>query len=483
MAAPADLVPGGAVPGRSRTALLVSVLVGLFATNVNFTIFNVALVDIAHSLHTDKTTLTWAITGPLLVVGVSAPLLGRLGDMRGHRRLYLAGIVGSLLCAAVTAVAWSAASLIAARLLSGVGSAALSASSWALLFRVYGPGERTKVMGWWSLVAAGSPVIGVALGGPVVQDFGWRWVFIAQVPLIIVALFWCRRTLPETDRSTGEPLDVQGALLLAAGVGALLLCINQSGQGFFSPVVAGSLAVAVVALPLFGWVEKRAVAPVLPLEWLRRREITMPCAAAFAFQFAYMGGFFMTPLFLEQGLHYSIGTTGLFQIARPLVFGVAAPVAGYVAVRTGERASAAAGAAVMVVSMLAFALLGRGSSAVLILLALAASGLANGVAQPSISALVAGAVEPARLGSASAVMQVASQVGVVAGIQVMETVQVARQHTAGVVGSYHWSYAAGALVAFGAVITSLLIRPAGGRRSWRLGRASTLGPEAAVEIG
>src|SRR6185437_7925368 len=125
-------------------------LVGLFATNVNFTIFNVALVDIAGSLHTNKTTLTWAITGPLLMVGVAAPLLGRLGDMRGHRRLYLAGITGSLICAAVTALAWNAGSLIVARLFSGVGSAALSASSWALLFRVYGPGERTKVMGWWS---------------------------------------------------------------------------------------------------------------------------------------------------------------------------------------------------------------------------------------------------------------------------------------------------------------------------------------------
>jgi MFS family permease len=127
----------------------VSVLVGLLSTNITFTIFNVALVNISRNLHTTSTTLTWAITGPLLVVGVSAPMLGRLGDLRGHRRLYLAGLVGSLTCAIATALAWNAASLIAARLLSGLGSAALTASSWALLFRVYNrPGERTKVMGW-----------------------------------------------------------------------------------------------------------------------------------------------------------------------------------------------------------------------------------------------------------------------------------------------------------------------------------------------
>jgi MFS family permease len=470
-------------PTRSRSALLVSVLVGLLATNITFTIFNVALVDIAHGLRTTPTTLTWAVTGPLLVVGVSAPMLGRLGDLRGHRRLYLWGMVGSLVCAAVTAVAWSAGSLIAARLLSGVGSAALSASSWALLFRVYGPGERTKVMGWWSLVGAGGPVIGVAIGGPVVQAFGWRWIFVAQVPLIVLALAWCTKTLPETDRIPGEPLDVRGSLLLAAGVGAVLLGINQSGRGWFSPLVLASLGVAVVAFPWFVAVERGAAAPVLPLEWLSRREITMPCLASFAMNFAYMGGFFLTPLFLEQGLHYSIGTTGFFQIARPLVFAVAAPMAGYMAVRTGERASAAAGATALVASMLVFTFLGPGSPALLIVVALGASGLANGVASPSIAALVAGAVDTNRLGSASAAMQIASQVGVVAGIQVMETVQAARQHGAGLIGSYHSAYLAGALVAMVAVVTAMFIRPASHGSGWRLGRASPLGPEAAVELG
>jgi EmrB/QacA subfamily drug resistance transporter len=468
---------------RSRSALLVSVLVGLLATNVTFTIFNVALVNIAHGLHTTKTTLTWAITGPLLVVGISAPLLGRIGDVRGHRRLYLGGMVGSLVSAAVTAVAWNAQSLIAARLFSGLGSAALSASSWALLFRRYGPGERTKVMGWWSLVGAGGPVIGVAIGGPVVQAFGWRWIFVAQVPLIVVALLWCRRTLPETERSPGEPLDVPGALTLAAGVGALLLGINQSGRGWFSPLVVTSMLVAVVAFPVFVLVERRATAPVLPLEWLARRDITMPCLASFAMNFAYMGGFFLTPLFLEQGLHYSIGTTGFFQIARPLVFAIAAPVAGYVSAVTGERASAAAGAGALVASMLVFAFLMPGSPAWLIVVALGASGLANGVASPSLAAMVAGAVDTQRLGSASATMQVASQVGVVAGIQVMETVQVARQHSAGLVGSYHSAYVVGASVALLAVVTSFLIRPAPRRSEWRLGRASPLGEVAAVELG
>lgn len=483
---------GASAPGTgSRNALLVSVLFGLLATNITFTIFNVALVDIAHNLHTTSSVLTWAITGPLLVVGVSAPVLGRTGDLHGHRRLYLAGVAGSLVCAGLTALSWNAGSLIAARLFSGIGGAAITASSWALLFRVFGPRERTKVLGWWSLVGAGGPVIGVAIGGPVVQAVGWRWIFVAQVPLILAALVVNWRRLPETERRPGEALDIPGAVLLAVGVGALLLGINRSGAGWTSPVVVGSLGAAALAFPAFALVERRASSPVFPLEWLSSRSFTLPCVAAFAINFAYMGGFFLTPLFLEQGLHYSIGAAGFFQIARPLVFAVAAPAAGYMAVRTGERAAAVAGGLVLLGSMLAFAAVGPGSSALFIVAALGASGLANGIAAPSVSAMVAGAVDPSRMGSASAAMQVASQVGVVAGIQIMETVQFSRQPFVGVVTSYQEAYLAGAVVAVVAVASALLIRsaerrrPAGRwpRRRWRLDRATTLGPEAAVELG
>jgi EmrB/QacA subfamily drug resistance transporter len=449
---------------KSRAWLLFGVLFGLFAANFTVTIFNVALVDIAKNLHTTSSTLTWAITGPLLVIGVTAPILGKLGDVFGHRRLYLAGLIGAFVCAALTIGAWNAGSLIIARLFSGLGGASLSASSWALLFRVFGPGERTKVLGWWSLVGAGSPVLGVALGGPIVDAFGWRWVFVIQVPLIAVALVVNLRLLPETDRQTGVGLDVPGAVSLAVGMGALLLAINQSSSGWTHPVVLGSVLTAAVALPLFVWVERRSASPVFPLEWLSRRQFALPCVAAFAINFAYMGGYFLTPLFLEQGLHYSIGAAGFYQIARPLVFAIAAPAAGYLALRTGERWAAVGGSVIMIVSMLGFASLHEGSSPLLIIAALGASGLANGIAAPTLSAMVANAVDVGQMGSASGGMQVASQMGIVTGIQVMETVQVAHQHSAGLVGSYQDAYLLGAAVAVVAVGSALVIQPLRRRR-------------------
>jgi EmrB/QacA subfamily drug resistance transporter len=444
--------------GRSRTRLLVCVLFGLLSTNLTFTIFNVALVDIAKNLGTTSSTLTWAITGPLLVVGASAPILGRLGDLHSHRRLYLFGLGGSLLCAILTAGAWSASALIGARLFSGLGAACLTASSWAVLFRVFPPAERTKVLGWWALVGAGGPVIGVAIGGPVVQAFGWRWIFVAQIPLIVTALVLNYRALPATERSQGEALDVPGALLLATAVAAVLYAVSQSGHGWTHSSVLGAGLIGVVAFTAFLKVERRAASPIFPLEWLSQRSVTLPCVAAFALNFAYMGGFFLTPLFLEQGLRYGVGTAGFFQIARPLVFAVAAPAAGYVAARTGERATSIAGALILTGSMLVFAVLSRGSSPLVIVAALAASGLALGLATPSISAMIANSVHVNRMGSASGAMQLSSQVGVVIGIQVMATLQLSRQHLAGVVGSFHEAYVAGALVTLVAVGSALLIR-------------------------
>jgi MFS family permease len=176
--------------------------------------------------------------------------------------------------------------------------------------------------------------------------------------------------------------------------------------------------------------------------------------------FAYMGGFFLTPLLLERGFGYGEGHAGLLQIARPLVFAIAAPAAGYLAVRTGERAASVSGAVLVVMSMVVFASLQRGSGDPLVILALGLSGLGFGVCSPSIAASVANAVEIERMGSASAALQLASQVGQVAGIQIMETIQAARQKGSGLVSSFADAYRFGAVVAAMAIIAACFVRRA-----------------------
>jgi MFS family permease len=173
-----------------------------------------------------------------------------------------------------------------------------------------------------------------------------------------------------------------------------------------------------------------------------------------------MGGFILSPILLGRMFGYGESKIGFFVLSRPLSFSIAAPVAGYLAVRVGERVSAVTGTLTVVGSMLAFATVTPKTSDLFIILALALSGVGMGMASPSISSSVANSVDEEQLGIASAAQQLVTQVGVVAGIQLMSTIQASREDTAGLVGSFRASYLVGAAVCLAGVGCALFLRSA-----------------------
>lgn len=446
---------------RFRWWVLWTVLAGLFSVNVTFTIFAVALPRIARDFATSTNTLTWVITGPLLAFGIVAPVLGKIGDLKGHRRTYLLGLAGASVFAGLSALAWSTAALIVIRALSAVVGAATGASSMALIFSEFDRDDRVKAMGWWSLVGAGGPVIGVAIGGPLIELVGWRWIFVGQIPLTIAALGLAFAVLKETPVGGRHRLDWAGAATLAVGVTSLLFALNRGPEwGWSSPAVIAGFVLGPLSLACFVAVERRAPEPLLPLDIIRRRNFSLPIGAQMFANFAYMGGFILSPILLERMFGYGESKIGFFVLSRPLSFSVAAPVAGYLAVRVGERISAVAGTLTVVASMLAFATVTPKTSDLLIIGALALSGIGMGMASPSISSSVANSVDEEQLGIASAAQQLMTQVGVVSGIQLMSTIQASREGTAGVVGSFRASYLVGAGVCFAGVCCALFLRSA-----------------------
>ncbi len=185
---------------RYQWWVLWTVLAGLLSVNITFTVFVVALPQVAHQLHTSVSTLTWTSTGPLLAFGVAAPVLGKLGDLRGYRRLYLWGLSGAAVSVVLTASAPTAGVLIAARLFDGVQGAATGAASMALVLQAFSHEDRVKAMGWWALVGAGGPVLGVTIGAPIIQYFGWRALFWGELPLMAIAAVLAVVVLPSQDR-------------------------------------------------------------------------------------------------------------------------------------------------------------------------------------------------------------------------------------------------------------------------------------------
>ena len=501
---------------RYQWWVLWTVLAGLLSVNITFTVFVVALPKVAHQLHTSVSTLTWTSTGPLLAFGVAAPVLGKIGDVWGLRRLYLWGLVGAAICVVLTASAPSAGLLITARVLDGIEGAATGAASMALILQVFSAEDRVKAMGWWALVGAGGPVIGVTVGAPVIQYLGWRALFWGELPLMAVAMVLALVVLPgHTLQHTGEPvvdgeqadglvaeggglvaertvpgepspvgadpasptgsisgpsrpvvrrpslwrLDWTGSGLLSVGVVAGLLALNQAPTwGWTALATLSMAALCVVGLLAFVAHERRTPEPLIPLRYFLIRNFTFPLGARALTNFSYMGGFFLFPILMERVYGYSETRAGLESTARPLLFSIVAPLAGYAAVRVGERLSSVVGALILAASMLLFTQLGQQPSLVLILAALSLSGVGIGIVTPSTSASASNEVRPEELGVMSAAQQLVTQIGVVAGIQVMETVQASSHTTAGALGSFHSAFFVGAVVAVLAAVCAVFMR-------------------------
>jgi MFS family permease len=424
-----------AASGRHRWWVLSALLAGLLALNFTFTVFIVALPRVAHELHTSITVLTWTMIGPLLAYGLAAPLFGKVGDVFGHRRLYLAGLLGAMVSAVLTALAPTAGILILARTLDGVQGAATGTASMALIMSSFPANERVKAMGWWSLVGAGGPVLGVSLGSPIIQYFGWRSLFWIQLVLLVLALGVVVVVLPRREASPGtedragavhgfRTMDWVGSWSLSLAVTTLMLGLSLGHTvGWLGPGAFVCWALTVVGVVVFVRRIRTSANPLIPPEYFARRNFSLPIVLRCSSNFAYFGAFFLAPLLMELGYGFSYTKVGLVSIARPLTFAICSPIAGYAAVKIGERTTAIVGTAALCASLALFAALQPSTPLLWLIVALALSGFGMGVAMPATSSTMANEVRERDFGVMSAAQILAMQVGEVAGIQVLATLQ------------------------------------------------------------
>lgn len=443
---------------RGPWIVLAASLLGVFTASFTITVLTVSLVDIADDLGTTASVLTWAVTGPSLAMAVLGPIAGKLADRLGARPVYLWSLAGVTVFSAAAVVAWDAGSLIGARLIGAALGAAAGPSALAMINRSFTPDRRAQALGYWSLVGAGAPVLGVVVGGPLVDAFGWRAIFVLQTPIALASLAIGFLVLPHTPRGPRHPFDVAGSVLLALGVGSVLVGLNRGPEtGWSSPLVVGAFALGPVLLATFVAVEARTPHPLLPMRWFRNRNFTLPITNQFFTNFTYMGGFILTPLLLNEVLDYSTTRTGLVSIVRPLAFSIMGPIAGYLVIRVGERAIGVVGALVLALSMVGMAAVTADTGLLWIEVALILSGIGQGACAPAMIASVANTVEPGDLGVAGAASQTVSQIGVVAGMQILLTVQAAAEDAHGD-RSYAVAYLVGAGVAVAAAVAAAFVR-------------------------
>jgi len=466
---------------RYQWWVLWSLLAGLFALNFTFTVFNVDLLKISEEFHAKQSVITWTTIGPVLAFGLAAPIFGKWGDVFGHRRLYIFGLLGGMVAAILTALAPNVELLIFARTLDGIQGAATGTASGALLNLVFSREERVKAAGWWSLVGAGGPVIGLSLGAPIITAWGWRSLFWIQLGMLVIACAVVATILPARVRPEAEEeehrirarrefrqMDWIGSWTISLSITALMLGISIADSVGWLSWQCNLCWLFFVGL-LAGFVVRinHAENPLIPPHYFKRRNFVFPMVARSASNFAYFGAFWLSSLLLQYAYHKSPTQVGAIVIARPIVFAIASPIAGYVAVKIGERTSAVMGSVFLVASMLVFASLGATGWEIPILIALALSGLGMGVAMPSNGATMANEVDPKEFGVMTAAQLLTGQAGQVLGLGVLVALQQAtyneltahqRTSTAEVLTTFHTPFIVAACVGCVAVAASAMFR-------------------------
>ena len=447
---------------RGRTAnpwvVTWTVLLGAFAVGINFTILAVSRPAIAADLGVDPSTLVWLISGPILANALTTATAGKLGDLYGHRRVYLVGILGSAVFAAASALAWDAWSLVAFRILGAIVGAAAGPASMATINLMFPPAQRSKALGYWSMVGAGGPVVGLVIGGPLVDAFGWRTIFEVQVPLLVLAAIAAWRLLPESPRAPRADFDVAGNVAIGFALLALLIGVERGRVwGWTSPATVGCAALSVAAGLVFIRVEQRAADPLIPIAYFRRRSFAVPIIVLFFAQFGHMGGFILAPKLLAEVGGVSATHISTLLIPRPLTFGIAGVASGYFVRRVGIRRLGVTGTAFTVISLVMISMVTEHLNTWVVVASIALSGLGMGLAQPAISTSIANSVADGDLGAAGATNQMVAQVATSLGMNLIDSVQAGLVATAGLAGSYAVAYRLGAGITFAGVVAAFML--------------------------
>src|ERR687897_1124241 len=304
--------------------------VAVFMSFLDVTIVNVAFPDIERDFsESTRADLSWILNAYNIVFAALLVPAGRLADLVGRRRMFLIGVAAfvgaSVLCGVAPSPEW----LVAARILQATAGAILVPTSLALLLPEFPPERRATAVAIWSATGAVAAALGPSLGGVLVEEAGWRWVFFVNVPIGLAALIPARRLLTEARDPGGVLPDGLGSVLMVAGVGALALGIVQGPDwGWGSAGVLGSLAAAVVLLPLVVLRSARHRAPVIELGLFRARSFAVANGGMFAFSSAFYALLLCNVLFLTGVWGYSILEAGFAVTPGPLSAALAAPLGG-----------------------------------------------------------------------------------------------------------------------------------------------------------
>jgi EmrB/QacA subfamily drug resistance transporter len=478
--------------GRARGLALAVLCAATLMIILDGTVVTVALPSIRRDLHVPAASLTWVLNAYLIAFGGLVLLAGRLGDLLGRKRVFLAGLATFTAASLACGLATSLNVLIAARLVQGAGGAMVTAVSLGMITTLYPePQDRARAVAAYSFTGATGASLGLVLGGLLTQAISWHWIFFVNLPVGVAAGLPAVYLLsPERGRGLRSGADWLGAGLVTAGLMLGVGALVQTGPaGWASARTLGLAAAAIILLTGFAVRQARAAIPLLPPRIIASRTVAgtklaqlLVIAAAFGFQV-------LITLYLQQVLGYHPALAGLGLLPTAVVIGlVSLGASARLAGRFGPRTVLLAGLALIALALaLLTQLPAQGSYPVHVLPALLIFGLGGGLTLPALAMLGMSAATPDDAGLVSGLFNTTQQVGAALGVAVLTTLassHAAAAQAAGLASSpaltsgFRLAFGAGVGLVLAAVaVTGILLRPSGG--NWRSAKEESQMPRVA----
>ncbi|MBP8032000.1 MAG: MFS transporter [Acetobacterium sp.] len=407
---------------KNKWPILLIVVMSTFMATLDSSIVNVALPQMARALDVDTAQIQLVVTSYLIVIVGIILIFGKLGDMLGKTRIFTFGIamftLGSLLCG----IGSSFPVLIGARIIQAVGAAATMANNQGIITQVFPATERGKALGLTGTSVALGSLVGPGLGGIIVGAASWEYIFLINVPVGVVVLFFAIKLLPRSNKKVTDRLDILGAALFMFSIVPLFVALGQvPSLGFTNPLILSAFVVSVLSFIAFIVVEQKRENPLISLSIFKNKLFSLSIFCAFITFVGLFCNSIIQPFYLQDVMNYAPEQAGLIMMIFPLVLSVLAPVSGHVSDKIGSELLTFIGLLLISLGLFLMSTLTEQSSLMTMVIFIVILSAGMGLFQSPNNSLIMSTVGRHQLGIAGSINALVRNMGMVCGIALATT--------------------------------------------------------------
>lgn len=405
-----------------KWTIFIIIISATFMSSLDGSIVNVALPKMSDALGVTSSKIQWVVTSYLIVISAVILIFGRLGDMFGKTTVFKIGLllftIGSFLCGITS----SFSVLILARVVQAIGAAGTMANNQGIVTEIFPESERGKALGLIGTAVALGSIVGPGLGGFIVGSFHWKFIFLINVPIGVIALFYAFKLLPKSNRVSSGKIDIIGATLFIFTIIPLFISLNEGiNLGFTSPVILLGFASSLICFVTFIVLEKKVKSPLIQLDLFKNKLFSISIFCGFVSFVAIFCHNIILPFYLQDLMGFSPQKAGMILMAYPLILIVVAPLSGSLSDKIGSEILTFIGLVVGGIGLFLMSTLNDNSKVIIMIIAIGIMSIGMGIFQSPNNSLIMSTVPKNKLGIAGSINGLVRNVGMSTGIALATT--------------------------------------------------------------